>query len=164
MHLSSFGQIPFVMPFLRSVDVNWPSFGKGENKSQLIDIDSHLSDSVSIYWFDFVILHATKTSNRTIKTTISQQYTSFVFHFAETRSMIWRQLTERISGSYSVSGNGNWLMSERVRHRRPCQYHQTAFTDSGKAPQFFNSFFPIIFLRFFMCGRLNHFLSALTTR
>jgi len=26
--------------FSRSIDVNWPSFGKGENESQLIDIDS----------------------------------------------------------------------------------------------------------------------------
>jgi len=37
-----------------------------------------------------------KHQNRTIKTTILQQYTSFVFPFAETRSVMWRQLTERI--------------------------------------------------------------------
>ena len=30
---------PLGQLFSRSTDVNWPSFGKGENKSQLIDID-----------------------------------------------------------------------------------------------------------------------------
>jgi len=81
-------QLFLLQLFSWSTDVNWPSFGKVENKSQLTDIVSQ--DNVSIYWYDIAILQTfthQKHQNRTIKTTISQQYTSFVFPFVETRSV-----------------------------------------------------------------------------
>jgi len=73
--------------FSWSADVNWPSFGKGENKSQLIDIVSQLHETMFQYTDTTLqsFMHQ-KQQNRTIKTTISQQYTSFVFPFAENRS------------------------------------------------------------------------------
>ena len=104
LQLNSLGQ-------LTSHPLNWPSFGKGETKDSWVtprlrfDVFMHWlcahyklflrlwlrlryrftasADNVSIHWYDTHQKH----QNRTIKTTISQQYTSFVFPFAETRSM-----------------------------------------------------------------------------
>jgi len=77
---------------LTSHPLNWPS--------QLIDIVSQPrithTDNVSIYWYDIVILHASETSKGNDQNNYITTITSLVFPFAETRSVMWRHLTERI--------------------------------------------------------------------
>jgi len=79
---------------------------------QLIDIVWHhhsLGQLTSHHWLD------------NIKTTVSQQYTSFVFPFAETRSVMWRQLTERMMLSNDINQLNCVIIAHLVKCRAFCQ-------------------------------------------
>jgi len=78
-------------PLSRSTDFKLTFRQKGKQKSADWYRFTASPDNVSIY--DIVSFTRQKHQNRTIKTTISQQNTSFVFPFAETRSVdpTWRR-------------------------------------------------------------------------
>ena len=89
---------------LTSHPLNWPSFGKGENKSQLIDIVSQSHQTMFKY---ILIRHCNPSRSRNIKIERSKQ----LYHnntlplfspLPKLGQWMWRQLTERITVCVNV--------------------------------------------------------------